>query len=128
ENILYVDIRDKFYASTRATAKNDSVNVTEEEKTATVYVAEDQLSLAIGKEGQNVRLAAKLTGYKIDIKGPKDALEAIERATAALGGGKDEAEESSDEEKAEESLEKPVDSLEAAAAEEVAKEGETVET
>ncbi len=41
------------------------------ERNATVHVAGDQLSLAIGKEGQNVRLAAKLTGCKIDIKGIK---------------------------------------------------------
>ena len=41
------------------------------ERCATVHVAGDQLSLAIGKEGQNVRLAAKLTGCKIDIKGIK---------------------------------------------------------
>jgi N utilization substance protein A len=39
-----------------------------EERQALVLVAEDQLSLAIGKEGQNVRLAARLTGWKIDIK------------------------------------------------------------
>ena len=45
-----------------------SVDVDEEEKTAGVVVPQDQLSLAIGKEGQNARLAAKLTGYKIDIK------------------------------------------------------------
>lgn len=44
------------------------VDADEEEKTARVIVPEDQLSLAIGKEGQNARLAAKLTGYKIDIK------------------------------------------------------------
>ena len=41
------------------------------ERSAKVIVDGDQLSLAIGKEGQNVRLAAKLTGYKIDIKGPR---------------------------------------------------------
>lgn len=41
----------------------------EKEKSAVVIVPDDQLSLAIGKEGQNVRLAAKLTGWKIDIKG-----------------------------------------------------------
>ena len=45
-----------------------SVTADEEEKTARVIVPENQLSLAIGKEGQNARLAAKLTGYKIDIK------------------------------------------------------------
>ncbi|MCR5690657.1 MAG: transcription termination factor NusA [Eubacterium sp.] len=45
-----------------------SVDVDEEEKTAAVVVPDYQLSLAIGKEGQNARLAARLTGYKIDIK------------------------------------------------------------
>lgn len=49
-------------------AKVTSVEVNEEEKTARVIVEENQLSLAIGKEGQNARLAAKLTGFKIDIK------------------------------------------------------------
>ncbi len=44
-------------------------------KTATISVPEDQLSLAIGKEGQNVRLAAKLTGWKIDIKGSEKSSE-----------------------------------------------------
>lgn len=49
-------------------AKVISVEVNEEDRTAKVLVPESQLSLAIGKEGQNARLAAKLTGYKIDIK------------------------------------------------------------
>jgi transcription termination factor nusA len=45
----------------------------EEDKEAIVIVPDYQLSLAIGKEGQNVRLAAKLTGYKIDIKSETQA-------------------------------------------------------
>ena len=49
-------------------AKVTLVTVDEEERTARVLVPEDQLSLAIGKEGQNARLAARLTCYKIDIK------------------------------------------------------------
>ena len=49
-------------------AKVVDVFVDEEEKSARVIVPDYQLSLAIGKEGQNARLAAKLTGYKIDIK------------------------------------------------------------
>ncbi|MGL5822408.1 MAG: transcription termination factor NusA [Sarcina sp.] len=49
-------------------AKVISVSVDEENKSAKVVVDDSQLSLAIGKEGQNVRLAAKLTGWKIDIK------------------------------------------------------------
>ncbi len=48
------------------------VDLDEENKIAYVVVPNDQLSLAIGKEGQNVRLAAKLTGWKIDIKNQED--------------------------------------------------------
>ena len=44
------------------------VDINEEEKIARVVVPDYQLSLAIGKEGQNARLAAKLTGWKVDIK------------------------------------------------------------
>ena len=46
-----------------------------DEKSATVKVPSDQLSLAIGQKGQNVRLAAKLTGYKIDVLGEEDSSE-----------------------------------------------------
>ena len=53
-----------------------SVRVNEEEKSAKVVVPDDKLSLAIGKEGQNARLAARLTGYKIDIKSESQAREA----------------------------------------------------
>lgn len=56
-------------------AKVVSVVANEEEKTAKVVVPDYQLSLAIGKEGQNARLAAKLTGYKIDIKSETQAKE-----------------------------------------------------
>ena len=52
-------------------AKVLSVTINEEEKSAEVVVPDFQLSLAIGKEGQNARLAAKLTGWKIDIKSDK---------------------------------------------------------
>ena len=45
-----------------------AVDIKEEEKFAQVIVPDDQLSLAIGKAGQNARLAAKLTNWKIDIK------------------------------------------------------------
>jgi N utilization substance protein A len=50
-------------------------NGTEGDKTATVIVPDRQLSLAIGKEGQNARLAAKLTGWRIDIKSATEAAE-----------------------------------------------------
>ena len=58
----------QFIEDALSPAQVESVEVDEENKQATVQVAEDQLSLAIGKGGQNVRLAAKLTGWKIDIK------------------------------------------------------------
>lgn len=56
-----------------------SVSVNEEEKTARVVVPDYQLSLAIGKEGQNARLAARLTGFKIDIKSESQAEEEAEQ-------------------------------------------------
>ena len=59
----------KFIAASLAPAKVISVNLDEVNHAAQVEVAEDQLSLAIGRNGQNVRLAVKLTGYKIDIIG-----------------------------------------------------------
>lgn len=54
-------------------ARVSGVYLTEGEKTATVVVMEDQLSLAIGRDGQNARLAAKLTGWRIDIKSVSEA-------------------------------------------------------
>ncbi|MGB8213881.1 MAG: transcription termination factor NusA [Anaerolineales bacterium] len=54
-------------------AKVSGVYLNEAEKTATVVVQEDQLSLAIGRDGQNARLAAKLTGWRIDIKSLTEA-------------------------------------------------------
>ncbi|MBQ9701276.1 MAG: transcription termination/antitermination protein NusA, partial [Lachnospiraceae bacterium] len=54
-------------------AKVVSVIADDEEKTARVVVPDYQLSLAIGKEGQNARLAARLTGFKIDIKSESQA-------------------------------------------------------
>ncbi len=59
----------KYIEDALSPAKVLNIEIDEEEKTAVVEVAEDQQSLAIGKGGQNVRLAAKLTGWKIDIKG-----------------------------------------------------------
>ena len=57
-----------FVANALSPAQVISVDLNEEDKTATVTVPERQLSLAIGREGQNARLAAKLTGWRIDIK------------------------------------------------------------
>lgn len=69
--IEYSSEPEKFIANALSPAKVLDVTVNERRKTAVVEVPEDQLSLAIGKEGQNVRLAAKLTGWRIDIRGPE---------------------------------------------------------
>ena len=58
----------QFIEEALSPAKISAVDIDEENKQATVTVSEDQQSLAIGKGGQNVRLAAKLTGWRIDIK------------------------------------------------------------
>jgi N utilization substance protein A len=60
---------EKFIAAAISPAKVLAVDINDEGKEAKVMVPEDQLSLAIGKQGQNVRLAAKLTGWKIDVVG-----------------------------------------------------------
>lgn len=67
--IAYSDDLVKFITAALSPAEGVKVEIDEKKETAIVAVPDDQLSLAIGKEGQNVRLAAKLTGYKIDIKG-----------------------------------------------------------
>ena len=63
----------RFIIEALGPATIDEVEINEEEKNAKVLVSDSQLSLAIGREGQNARLAAKLTGYKIDIEGKGDA-------------------------------------------------------
>ncbi|MEK7559565.1 MAG: transcription termination factor NusA [Patescibacteria group bacterium] len=58
-----------FIAQALSPAKNVRAELSEEEKTAHVFVPVEELSLAIGRDGQNVRLASKLTGYRIEIEG-----------------------------------------------------------
>jgi len=65
--IQYSEVPEEYIAQALSPAAVESV-VLEGERACRVTVAQNQLSLAIGKEGQNARLAAKLTGYKIDIK------------------------------------------------------------
>ncbi|MFZ2192701.1 MAG: transcription termination factor NusA [Candidatus Moraniibacteriota bacterium] len=67
--ILWNEDISKFISAALSPAKVLRVDLDEAEKKAVTVVPEDQLSLAIGKRGQNVRLAAKLTGWKIDITG-----------------------------------------------------------
>lgn len=62
------NIRD-YVVQALSPAKNITVEIDEKEKTAKVKVPQEELSLAIGKDGQNVRLASKLTGYRIEIEG-----------------------------------------------------------
>ncbi len=67
----------KYIANALSPAKVVSVAVNEAEKVSRVVVPDYQLSLAIGKEGQNARLAAKLTGWKIDIKSESQAADEV---------------------------------------------------
>jgi N utilization substance protein A len=66
--IKWSSLPEEFIASSLSPARVLRVELAEDERVARVLVPENQLSLAIGKEGQNARLAAKLTGWKIDIK------------------------------------------------------------
>lgn len=63
----------EYISSALSPTKVISVKIDEDEKKAVVKVPEDQLSLAIGKSGQNVRLAAKLTGWNVDIDGADES-------------------------------------------------------
>ena len=95
EKVDVVQWRDdigQFIAEALGPAKVQEVRIDEETKTADVIVSEHQLSLAIGKEGQNARLAARLSGYKVDIHPDKTSepdpeaaaeTEAADDATAA---------------------------------------------
>lgn len=70
--IIWEDNINNYIVNSLSPTKVLSVKLDEKKKKATVYVPEDQLSIAIGRSGQNVRLACKLTGYEIDIAGKKE--------------------------------------------------------
>jgi transcription termination/antitermination protein NusA len=76
--IQWADDPKTYIAQALSPAKNVRVELNEEEKLAHVFVPTEELSLAIGKEGQNVRLAHKLTGYRIEIEGTGPSPEASE--------------------------------------------------
>lgn len=75
----------EYIANALNPARVISVYVSDSEKSARVVVPDNQLSLAIGKEGQNARLAAKLTGWKIDIKSQSEVERAIAEEAEAMG-------------------------------------------
>ncbi len=77
----------RFVAKALSPARVREVYLDDDNKEATVVVPDDQLALAIGKEGMNARLAARLTGWKIDIT--SDSQFAQQEADAAYGGGED---------------------------------------
>ena len=74
--VPYHDDAARFVAKALSPARVREVIVDDEAKSATIIVPDDQLSLAIGKEGQNARLASKLTGWRIDIKSQQQMAEA----------------------------------------------------
>ncbi|REK40403.1 MAG: transcription termination/antitermination protein NusA [Actinobacteria bacterium] len=117
EKVDVVQWRDdigQFIAEALGPAKVQEVRIDEETKTADVIVSEHQLSLAIGKEGQNARLAARLSGYKVDIHpdrppeppeaeeegADEDATPADETAGATTDSGEETVESASDAEPA----------------------------
>lgn len=71
--ILWSEDPKVYISNALSPAKVSEIDIDDTEKKAVVRVAEDQLSLAIGRQGQNVRLAAKLTGWNVDIQGGDEA-------------------------------------------------------
>lgn len=76
--ILYDEDSTVYLANALSPAKVSSITLDQDAKTAHVLVRDDQLSLAIGKGGQNVRLASQLTGWNIEVRGETDRGEKIE--------------------------------------------------
>ncbi len=111
----------KYVASALSPAKVSRVLIDEETRSATVVAPDNQLSLAIGREGQNVRLAARLTGWRIDIRSEVQMAEQAAAAEAAVVAGEgEEAVEAAAEEAAAEEVAAEEGVAEEAAAEEAA--------
>ncbi|HEY4515088.1 MAG TPA: transcription termination factor NusA [Candidatus Paceibacterota bacterium] len=73
--IEYGELPENFIANALSPGKIMSIELDEDERSARIFVSPDQLSLVIGKGGQNVRLAARLTGWKLDVVTPERARE-----------------------------------------------------
>jgi len=86
--IPYSSSPEKFVAASLSPARVTEVELDHDERKATVSVPEDQQSLAIGKEGQNARLANKLTKWKIDIKGAPGLFGTVAEAAEVAKGKK----------------------------------------
>lgn len=111
--IKYSEDPAEFIAAALAPSDVEEVRLADEGKVCRVIVPDDQLSLAIGKEGQNARLAAKLTGYKIDIKA-ESAVHEWEEEDAALAEQAALAQEAPDEAAPLDEEEEPLDDVPAA--------------
>jgi len=105
--VEWSDELERFVANALAPAKVNRVVIDEDSGTALAIVPDYQLSLAIGKEGQNARLAARLTGYRIDIKSETQAAE--EAAAPPAPVATTEPSEPEEKPKAEEVAEVPED-------------------
>ena len=119
--VLWDEDDEQYIANAMSPAKVLHVKLTDEEnKVALVEVADDQFSLAIGKGGQNVRLAAKLSGWKIDVRSPQESVSHEEAEHGISENAPDEVAETDSDTPAEESEavegaeEKPAEKSEAA--------------
>ncbi len=112
DSIEYSDEPEKFISNALSPAKVLEVEIMPKNK-AICFVPEDQLSLAIGKNGQNVRLAAKLTGWKIDVRTPEKTAEPV--SAEATAGEEEKKEREKEPDKKEEKKEKRPDSAKATA-------------
>ena len=139
----YSDDIGQFVEASLSPSKVTKVFINEKEKSAVVIVPDYQLSLAIGKEGQNARLAARLTNWKIDIKPESDFTEederallekiasdklAVEEEKASKELAEENPAEDMDEEVALESSEEAMEPADVEVAEEILSDGEVEET
>lgn len=141
--VKYSDDIGQFVEASLSPSKVTKVFINEKEKSAVVIVPDYQLSLAIGKEGQNARLAARLTNWKIDIKPESDFTEederallekiasdklAVEEEKASKELAEENPAEDMDEEVALESSEEAMEPADVEVAEEILSDGEVEET
>lgn len=125
--ILWSPDSARYVVAALSPAKAIDVEIDSDTKEAKVTVLDDQLSLAIGKEGQNVRLAAKLTGYRIDIMGETESLNPGAEEAIKVEETTDEAIEVADADEIKETVEAQAEAEQAEEAAEVAEATESEE-